>query len=127
VSACGAGEQLPAEADAEERLASLERIAHEVVLAREPRVTLILVDVHGPAEDDERVEALGRFWRRPLGHVPLQEVVAALADDVGEEPGGSLSFVGQAEHLHAASVRKKERGSVVVRLLSKFEGRRTCS
>ena len=81
-----AREQLPAEADAEKRLASLECVGHEIVLACEPRVPPLLVHVHGAAEDDERVEVRRRFRRRPLRDVPLQKLVVALADDVPEEP-----------------------------------------
>jgi hypothetical protein len=60
-------------------------------------VLVLLVDVHGAAEDDERVEAPRRLGRRALRDVPLEEVVAALADDVREEPGRAVVLVGQAE------------------------------
>jgi hypothetical protein len=63
-----------------------------------------LVDVHRAAEDDERLEALGRLGRRSLGDVPLEKLIAALADDIREEPGWAVVLVCQAEDAHGASL-----------------------
>ncbi len=60
------GEQLAAEADAHERLTALDGVPQKVVLAGEPGVPVLLVHVHRAAEDDERVEALGRLGERAL-------------------------------------------------------------
>ena len=38
---------------------------------------------------------------------PLEKLIATLADDVREEPGGAVVLVGQAEDSHGASLGKK--------------------
>jgi hypothetical protein len=84
------------------------------VLVRKPRVLVLLVHVHGPAEDDERVEALWILRRRSLRDVPFQEVVAALAEDVCKEAGRAVVLMGEAESPHSASLGKKRRPPTVV-------------
>ena len=59
VRADGAGDQLRAEADAEERHLAVDRLADEVGLVGEPRVLAVLVGMHRAAEDHDRVVPLG--------------------------------------------------------------------
>src|SRR5262245_15549779 len=106
MGSCRVREKLTPEADAHEGLAPIDGLAHEVVLTREPGMPVLLVDVHRAAENDERIEVLGRLGRRSMRDVPLEELVATLADDVGEEPGRAVTLVGQTEDAHAASVGK---------------------
>ena len=60
-----AGDQLRAEADAEERDLARDRPADELGLIGEPGVLGVLVRVHGAAEDHDRVVALRRVGRGP--------------------------------------------------------------
>ncbi len=48
------------EADSDDRFAIVERLGDEPLLPGEPGIAVLLVDVHGPAEDHEPVEVIDR-------------------------------------------------------------------
>jgi len=56
------GHQLRAEAHAEERLPRIQRVADELLLQHQPRMLLVLVNVHRPPHYDEQVKSLQRWW-----------------------------------------------------------------
>jgi hypothetical protein len=97
-------ERLPAEADAEQRLLLGDPAAQELVLVVEPGVVGLLADVHPPAEDEHRVEPVRR--RALRGQLPLDELVALLADDVAEELRAHERPVGDGEDAHRPTLAR---------------------
>src|SRR5512137_136342 len=55
-----AGKKLGPEADAYDAFFPMERLANETFFPGKPGITVLLVDAHGPAEDDKPVQLLGR-------------------------------------------------------------------
>ena len=103
----GAGDQLRAEADPEERNLTIERSADERGLVREPGMLGVLVRVHRAAEDHDRVVALRRVGlRTAVDRDPALQHVAALPDEVLEQApaAGRRGLVDDREDAHATSV-----------------------
>ena len=105
VGARGAGEELSAQADAEEGHAGAEGRLDEGRLAGEPGVLGVGVRVHRAAEDHDRVPRAGVAGRRAaVRGEPAVEPVAALADDALEQAAaaGLGVLVDNGEDAHAA-------------------------
>jgi hypothetical protein len=84
------GEELAAEAHAEDRHAPVERVAEVLLLGTEPWMPVVLVDVHRAPEDHQGVRALaGR--RAVAGHPGLEIAEHA-------RPGVQLVDYGQDPH-----------------------------
>ena len=60
----GVGEQLGAEADPEQRHPLVDGLDHQRARPREPRRAVVLPGRHGPAEDDDAVDAVQRLGKR---------------------------------------------------------------
>lgn len=68
-------------------------------------MSLLFVDVHRPAEDENRVvaERVGR-WLPMLSQSPLVELAAGLADCLGEDAGSGVVLVDEGEDPHPSSL-----------------------
>ncbi len=102
-----ASHELRAEADADRRHARLQSPLDERHLIREPRVLGVLVRVHRPAEDHDRVPAPRVVGRRvAFGDDPAVEVVASLDDRALEQPAAARGggVVDDGEDAHRATV-----------------------
>ena len=98
----GAGDQLRAEADAEERRPALELALEQAELGPEPGVAVVLVGMHRAAEDDHRVGVL--VGDAVAGDVSLDELVAGGPHGVLEDAGADVVAVREREDPHAASL-----------------------
>ena len=99
--------ELRAEADAERRHAGRQSPLDERHLAREPRVLGVLVGVHRPAEDHDRVPAPRIVGGRvALGDDPAVKVVTSLDDRALEQPAPArgVGVVDDGEDAHRATV-----------------------
>jgi glutamate racemase len=94
----GLGEELGAQADAEDRRLALERPHEEAVLVEQPRVPLLLVRVHAAAEDEDGVRSVRRLLAR--GDRALDELVPGGAHLGAEDAWSHARAVGECEHLH---------------------------
>ena len=66
---------------------------------------LPFVDVHRPAEDEDRVVVEGIGGRlRPLGRRPLVELATGLGDRLGEDAGPGVALVDYREDSHCHPV-----------------------
>ena len=99
------GEELMAEADAEERHAPGHRLADDGLLVGEPGVGVLLEDIHRPAHGDEPVIAVER--RNRLALVELHRVPgdAVGAHEVAEDAGMLDLDVLEHEELHRRALR----------------------
>jgi hypothetical protein len=74
---------------------------------------IVLVDVHVPAEDEDRVVLLERLRRRGLGDDrPFLELVPFVPHDVAEQLGAGLQLVHDREDPHQKSVAAVVAGSI---------------
>ncbi len=109
----GLREQLAAEADAEQRRPPGDELTDQLVFHDEPGMLVLLVDVHVPAEDEERVVRLERPRRlRVVDDRPLLERVPVVARDVGEQLRANQRAVGQRQDPHQKSVAFACAGSI---------------
>ena len=97
-----AGDQLRAEADAEQRRPALELPLEEAELRRKPRVTVLLIGMHGAAEHDRGVGAL--VGHADAGDVSLDELVPCGLHGVLEDAWADVVAVREREDPHAASL-----------------------
>ena len=70
----------------------LDEVAEELLLGTQPRMRVLLVDVHCAAEHHHGV---GAVRRRPLVRYPLDELVAARGDGLTEHPGPGVAAGGR--------------------------------
>jgi hypothetical protein len=111
VRARGAGEHLPAEADAEDRDSVGEGLAQERLLGREPVVPVVLVRVHRAAERHDRVVGGGRSGAAIRRDGPPLETVPGGLDDLLEHPARDARPVREGENAHAPTVVVSHEGS----------------
>ena len=96
------GDQLRPKADAEHGRAALELPLEQAKLRPEPGMAVLLVGMHGAAEDDHSVGAL--LGNAAAGDVALDELVAGRPRGVLEDAGADVVAVGEREDPHAASL-----------------------
>ena len=94
------GEQLDPEADAEERPAALDRLAHQPLLGGEPGMVGVVAGAHRPAHRQHRVELAPVGKRLPLVDLDRDRLDAALAHHLGEHPGVLAGDVLEDEDAH---------------------------
>ena len=96
-------EELRPETDTEPRHSRFEQLGQPARLVSQPRMLLLLVDVHTPAEDEHRPVLLERARQgRPPIEAPLLESVACLGDERGEELRPRVLAVHDRENVHYA-------------------------
>ena len=95
------GDELGAEADAEQRGAAVEQALEPAQLRRQPAVALVLVGMHRTAEDDHRIGTLRR--RAAELDRPLDELVPGLLHGVSEHAGADARAVRQRKYTHGPS------------------------
>ena len=79
----------------------MEQALQDEVLLAQPRVVLVLVGVHGAAEDEDGAVVVERpRGRRPPRGAPLLELVPALRNSVGEHPRADVVAVDHREDVH---------------------------
>ena len=83
-------EHLRAEADAEDRDPRGEHVAQELLLVREPGEAVVLVRMHGAAEDHDRVVARRRSGEPPSGTSQRSSVCPAASTASSKTPPGTL-------------------------------------
>ena len=93
-------QQLHPEADAEERPAGLDRLAHQLALGREPRVVGVVAGAHRPAHRQHRVELAPVGQRLALVDLDRDRLGAALAHHLAEHPGVLAGDVLEDEDAH---------------------------
>ena len=93
-------ERLRAEADPEQRRLLLDPAEKRGVLVSQPRVSALLADVLVAAEHEHGVEAVRRCSLR--ADVPLDQLVAVLREDVGEDLGTDVRAMDDREDPHQA-------------------------
>jgi hypothetical protein len=100
--ACRLGDELGAEAEPEQRHAALQQPPQERLLASQPGVRGLFADVHRAAEGEDGVVA-ERVGRRgiALRQHPLVELVAAVADRLGEDARAGVALLDDREDSHA--------------------------
>ncbi len=92
------GDHLRAEADAEERSATLEVLRQEIVLSPQPAVLLILVGMHRAAEHEH---GIGRAARSVVErHAPGVELVSRRAHRLPEHAWADVRAVGDCQDSH---------------------------
>jgi hypothetical protein len=91
----GLRDQLPAEADAEERRLRGEETLDQIILFAKPGMLVFLVDVHAAPEHEDGVEVFGRLGRGAADDVPFEQVAATLPDGVCERARGGVVLVDQ--------------------------------
>src|SRR5262249_13231529 len=98
------GDQLDAEADAEDRYVPVEQALDEQVLLAEPGVAVVLVGVHRAAEDEHGVVVVDRPRRgRAPGEAPLLEVVARGLCRPVEDAAPRVRAVKDGQDVHASN------------------------
>ena len=80
-------QQLHPEADAEERLAVVDRLPHQLLLGAKPRVLGLVVGAHRPAHRQHRVELAPVRQRLALVELDGDRLHPALLDHLGEDAG----------------------------------------
>jgi hypothetical protein len=107
-SAGGLGQELRAEADAEQGQPAPEQVPEQVLLGTQPGVRLLLVHVHGPAEDHRGVEPVER-GRVGLGGRPLDELVSRGEGGLAEDAGAGVGLMDDREDPHPADAIDRAR------------------
>lgn len=88
-----ARQQLGSEANAKRGQAGVERGAQHVEDVEQPRVALLLMGVHEPAEGDHRIVVLQRPGKRRARWHPFLIVVTVRDDLVGEHATARIEVV----------------------------------
>jgi hypothetical protein len=101
----GLGQELCAEAHAEDGNAVREEVAQQGLLAQEPRVMFLLIHVHGSAEDERGPECIGS-GRRRVGRAPFDEIGATGGGNFGEDAGPRVGLVHEGEDPHRLKSHK---------------------
>ena len=99
------GEYLGAQANAHQRHPASQQLAEQVLFEAKPRVLLLLVGVHGPAEAEHGVIGV-RFGRGAdaLGDLPAVELVAAFRKCLGKYPGPGVGLMDDRKGSHKPSL-----------------------
>ena len=103
---CGAarrlGQDLAAEADGEDRHPVVDHRRQEVLLEAQPRMAVLLVDVHRTAEGEDGVVVgdLARRRRAALAELPLVQLDPAVAHLVGEDARPGVGLMGDGQRPH---------------------------
>jgi hypothetical protein len=102
------GDELPAQTDAQNRLTPGDAGADEPLLGRQPRILVVLVDVHGTAHDDEQIDAhRAGQGARPSGVFVDQrpgDLVTAALGPVLDPPDPLIRHMLQVMDSHPASL-----------------------
>jgi len=97
------GQQLGAEADAEQRDVRLQRVAQQLDLGAQPRQPAGVADVHPAAEHHDGAERRQRAGHRlPAGRDPFRQLVPARRGALGKQAAAARAGVQDAEHSHRA-------------------------
>ena len=94
------GEELGAEAHADEGRALLLELRDKPLLVAQPGWTSYVIDVHSAAEDHRRAVAVEGRRRLPLVGVPLDELVPGRTRSLAEDAGPGLLLVDDGEDSH---------------------------
>ena len=92
------GDELSAEADAQQRRAPLQVAADQLLLRAQPGVCRLLVDVHRAAEHHHRLEAVQRRRRVAERRVPLDQLGTG---HLAEHAGPGVAVMDDREDSHS--------------------------
>jgi hypothetical protein len=119
----GLGEELASQAHAEGRDLRGEESLEQPVFFAKPRMSFLLVDMHGTAEEEHGVERLRIIRRRAVRRRPLQELPAPVADGVAEDAARGIRLMEEREDSHRGSLGKRRGLQLVMCSVSVKENR----
>ena len=97
------GDELGAEADADELFTRIDCRADIRFFVDQPGVSCVLVNVHRPAHDEQEIDRIERRKRRRLEDRVNREAVAPLLSPARNCPGAFKGNMFQTENVHKTS------------------------